>query len=222
MKLSDDIVEIELKGGNAYLIHGAENILIDTGLPTQRDKLLSELKSILGENARLDAILLTHHDVDHVGNLCIVQEVFGGAAYISSLDAPYVLGQKKRPGIKHIIEKVIHPAVPQEIWSLSAFESTEIQVISTPGHTPGHSIFRYRDYLFTGDLFKIADGHAVCMKQRMNWDNTQLANSIQTLLGQDAKWLCPAHGNCVAFDKVIKAELKKVGEEYGRISNGKT
>lgn len=49
MKLSEDVEEIELKGGNAYLIHGAENILVDTGLPKRREKLLSDLKSILGE-----------------------------------------------------------------------------------------------------------------------------------------------------------------------------
>lgn len=217
MNLSDDVSEIELKGANAYLIHSAENILIDTGLPMQREKLLSDLKGILGKGARLDGILLTHHDVDHVGNLCAVQAAFGGAAYINLLDAPYVLGRRKRPGIKHIIEKVIHPAVPQEVQPLSALESTEIQVIPTPGHTPGHSIFRYRDYLFTGDLFKIADGHAVCMEQRMNWDNMKLANSMQTLLGQDAKWLCPAHGDCIPLDEALKTELKNVGNEYGRI-----
>lgn len=161
--------------------------------------------------------MLTHHDVDHVGNLCAVQAAFGGNAYISPLDMPYVRGQKKRPGVKHIIEKVVHPAVPQEIRPLSALEHAKMQVIPTPGHTPGHSIFRYRDYLFTGDLFKIADGHAVGMKRNMNWDNAQLANSIQILLGQDAKWLCPAHGDCVPFDTGMKTALKQVSEEYGRI-----
>lgn len=97
MRLSDEVELIGLKGANAYLIHGKENILIDTGLPFCKSVLITAIQSVLGENAHIDSILLTHHDVDHVGNIVAVQKAFGGTAYISSPDMPYACGQKKRP-----------------------------------------------------------------------------------------------------------------------------
>ena len=165
MKLSNEVECIELKGGNAYLIHAEQNVLIDTGLPFRKNALLSAIRRTLGENAHIDSILLTHHDVDHIGNLSAVQMALGGIAYISQLDLPYALGQKKRPGIKHIIEKMIRLDVSSDIQPFSLFDDANIKVVPMPGHTPGHTVFQYKEYLFIGDLFKIIDGHTACMKK---------------------------------------------------------
>lgn len=216
MKLSDEVECIELKGANVYLLHKDKNILIDTGLPFCRDKLILSLRNLLGENAYIDSILLTHHDVDHIGNLKAVQEIYGGVAYINSLDLPYALGQKKRPGIKHIIEKIVKSQISSNIQELSRFGNRDIKTIHMPGHTPGHTVFQYDKYLFTGDLFKIMNGHIVCMKKRMNCDNSQMADSINRLLDLDAEWICPGHGMCATFDETLKEEIKKAGKEYGR------
>ena len=216
MKLSKEVECIGLKRANAYLIHGSKNILIDTGLPFDRDELILTIKNILGENAHIDNILLTHHDVDHVGNLSAVQKIFGGKAYINELDLQYALGKEKRPGIKHMIEKMIKPEISGDIQTFSKYDGTDIKIIHMPGHTPGHTIFQYDKYLFTGDLFKIMDGHVVCMKKKMNCDNSQMADSINRLLEIDAKWICPGHGECVLFDHALKEELKKAGETYAR------
>ena len=97
MRLSDEVELIGLKGANAYIIHGKKNVLIDTGLPFCKSWLITAIQSVLGENAHIDSILLTHHDVDHVGNIVAVQKAFEGMAYLSSLDMPYVCGQKERP-----------------------------------------------------------------------------------------------------------------------------
>lgn len=216
MKLSKEVKCIELEGGNAYLIHDDKNILIDTGLPSQQEKLMIDIKNTIGEDSRIDDILLTHHDVDHVGNLNVVKRTFGGTAYIHPLDLPYALGQKKRPGIKHMIEKVIRPERPESIENILKFNDKDIQIIPMPGHTPGHTIIRYKEYLFTGDLFKIENGQIICMKKKMNNDHLKMADSIKKLLTLDAKWICPAHGECVHFDQKRKEELKKVGNEYAR------
>lgn len=216
MKLSDEVECIELKGANVYLLRKDKNILIDTGLPLCKENLILILRNLLGENAHIDSILLTHHDVDHVGNLNAVQEIYGGAAYINSLDLPYALGYKKRPGIKHIIEKIIKPEISSNIQALSGFEDEDIKIIHMPGHTPGHTVFQYGKYLFTGDLFKAMNGHVVCMKKRMNCNNSQMADSINRLLDIDAEWICPGHGECVLFNETLKEEIKKAGIEYGR------
>lgn len=153
MKLSDEVECIELKGANVYLLYKDKNILIDTGLPFCKNKLILNLRNALEENAYIDSILLTHHDVDHIGNLNAVQEIYGGIAYINALDLPYALGQKKRHGIKHIIEKTIKPEISSNIQTFSEFNDADIKAIHMPGHTPGHTIFQYGKYLFIGDLF---------------------------------------------------------------------
>lgn len=57
MKLSDEVMEIKLAGGNVYLICGKKNILIDTGIPGQSARLLRELNNVLSANGNhLDAI----------------------------------------------------------------------------------------------------------------------------------------------------------------------
>ena len=154
--------------------------------------------------------------MDHIGNLSAVQKIYGGVAYINSLDLPYALGHKKRPGIKHIIEKIIKPEISSNIQVLSRFEDEDIKIIHMPGHTPGHTVFQYGKYLFTGDLFKVMNGHVVCMKKRMNCDTFQMADSINRLLDIDAEWICPGHGMCVPYDETLKEEIKKAGIEYGR------
>lgn len=219
MELTKEIEMIELDGGCAYLIHTeSKNYLIDTGLPKNEEEILNKLKKVLGDNT-LDAILLTHHDVDHVGNLKAVQQKFGGKAYIHPLDLPYASSMRNRPGVKHVIEKLIKPAVSEDIYTFNEFNDSEIEIIHTPGHTPGHCIIKYKDYLFTGDLFKYLDNQIVCMKKKMNYDNSKMAKSINLLLKTDAKYLCPAHtdkAKAIEFSEKIKNELRKAGEEYGK------
>jgi glyoxylase-like metal-dependent hydrolase (beta-lactamase superfamily II) len=47
-----------------------EEVLIDTGLPFHAAAILDELKALGG---RVKTILLTHHDVNHAGNVRCIQ-----------------------------------------------------------------------------------------------------------------------------------------------------
>lgn len=53
---------------NAYVIHGPEPVLVDTGLAALRGEFLAALAAVL-DPADLRWIWITHMDADHVGNL---------------------------------------------------------------------------------------------------------------------------------------------------------
>ena len=210
MKLSDEVTEIKLVGGNVYLICGKKNLLIDTGIPGQSARLLKELNHCLSTNRnQLDAIFLTHHDVDHVGNLVSVQQTYPVSAYIHPNDLPFATGSKHRPGMKRLVELSTN---------LSAFcadcDSYDLIRIAAPGHTPGHTIFQYGEFLFVGDLFKTKNGKPISMGHAMDWDDSEMAKSVGLVLSMDIRWLCPAHGEPLLYTKTVQDELERVGNEY--------
>jgi flavorubredoxin len=74
---------------NAYVIGDRAPVLVDTGLPTERDDFLERLWSVV-EPQDLSAVFLTHEDHDHAGNLLAVLE----AAPRARLVANYVTVSK--------------------------------------------------------------------------------------------------------------------------------
>jgi len=53
---------------NAFVLHGTEPILVDTGAVVERDDFMTALRSVI-DPADLGWIWLTHTDFDHIGNL---------------------------------------------------------------------------------------------------------------------------------------------------------
>jgi glyoxylase-like metal-dependent hydrolase (beta-lactamase superfamily II) len=54
---------------NCYLLEGAGLSLIDTGYPGQTRKILSYItKTLKRDISDLKTIILTHCDIDHIGN----------------------------------------------------------------------------------------------------------------------------------------------------------
>lgn len=181
---------------HVYLIQGEENILIDTGFPGQSTKILDEIKSIGVDPTTIRHILLTHHDVDQIGNARVLQNVAGATLWASKDDVPYIIRKRNKSGIKGIIQTLILYRKP---IINNIYEENEsvggVQVIKTPGHTPGHVIFLYNNILFAGDLFKITNGKIKLMPKRKNWNEYHLEKSLSLLKGLDCEWICPSHGS---------------------------
>jgi flavorubredoxin len=68
---------------NAYLFRGDSPVLVDTGLPTDRDELLDALWSLVPP-AELAAVFLTHEDADHAGNLFAVLDAAPQARLVTN------------------------------------------------------------------------------------------------------------------------------------------
>ncbi|MEC0125152.1 MBL fold metallo-hydrolase [Paenibacillus pabuli] len=116
------------------------NILIDTGFPGQ----FEELRAAMGKAGvpldKLTAVILTHQDVDHIGNLPEILQACGSelTVYAHELDKPYIQGELpllKDGHLDNPPKGTVHDTLidGQELSFCGG-----IRIIHTPGHTPGH------------------------------------------------------------------------------------
>jgi glyoxylase-like metal-dependent hydrolase (beta-lactamase superfamily II) len=196
MKITEEVYALDsTKGNYAYLILGEEIILIDTGRPGQGKGILKELKSMDIKPEDIKHILITHHDIDHIGNLALLEKETGASIWASNEDIPYIWGDKSRPGIKKFFSVIMQAKKPGKIKPYPKNQKIgNVEVIPTPGHTPGHVCLLYKDILFVGDLVRTSRGQLNTLMSFMNWDETLLKESINKIGNYDFKWICTAHG----------------------------
>jgi glyoxylase-like metal-dependent hydrolase (beta-lactamase superfamily II) len=206
MKIIDGVYRLETARFSHIYYIPQEEILIDTGMPFHADKIMQEIQS-LGHSVK--SILLTHHDIDHTGNVRYIQQATNASVWIGSEDEPFLMGKQHRPGKKHIFETILRVKPP---FSCTIFPKTaqctveNITLFFTPGHTPGHHIFCYKNILFSGDLFwvkKVKSSKFEEMAQAMNWDTQQAKQSIKLLKNIDFDLACPSHGEPVKKDRQL-------------------
>ena len=128
-------------GTNCYLLEDEDTrsaAIIDPG---------GEARGILGQakadGVQVKAILLTHSHYDHTGAVRELREALPGVpVYLHPADAAQ-LGTAVMPPIGETLPYQEGDPVP--VGNLT------VQVLHTPGHTPGGVTLRVEDVLFTGD-----------------------------------------------------------------------
>jgi glyoxylase-like metal-dependent hydrolase (beta-lactamase superfamily II) len=203
MKIASGVFRLEQsRFSHSYYLFD-EEVLIDTGLPFHAAAVLNELKALGG---RVKTILLTHHDVDHAGNVRCIQEAACAAVHIGKEDAPFLSGEKHRPGRKRIIAMFL-PVAPPLAYDTFPEEAHsrlgKVDIFHTPGHTPGHFVFRYKNILFSGDLFREKNGRIIEMSSAMNWDNAAARRSLMLLTELEFEIACPGHGEPVKKERLL-------------------
>lgn len=153
--IADGVIRVPLAPRaalNVYLID--EHILVDTGMPHQRKRLLRLLR-----DQEIDRIVLTHAHVDHAGTVAGVSaekgaEVLCGTADLADLAAgvspPIKLGRAMIPVQRALVRYRGLRASPLQDGDEVGGGFVAIQ---TRGHSPGHhSLWRERDgVLIAGD-----------------------------------------------------------------------
>ena len=196
MKIIDDVYMLDCtSGSHCYVIRGNETVLIDTCFPGKGPAILAEMAALGVKLQEIKHILLTHYDVDHIGNAAFLQQATGATVWASAIDIPYIYGQKPRPGIKRYIGMFMKAKLPVDIRAFPESNHLgEIEVIPTPGHTPGHVCLLYKSVLFAGDLVTIHDGQIKPSPDLMTWDKTAALDSVKKIVPFSFDWICPAHG----------------------------
>ena len=147
----------------------AEQAVIDTGLPGNIDKILSGLAQVGVSPLQVKRIIVTHHHVDHVGNLFELKKRTGAQVVAHALDAEYINGRRQRRAPKPLLGKIMYgifsvmgmgqlPNVDVDRMVADGDDIGGFEVIHTPGHTPGHICLLYGKYLFSGDLLQATPG----------------------------------------------------------------
>jgi glyoxylase-like metal-dependent hydrolase (beta-lactamase superfamily II) len=211
MQVTESVFQLDAaKRSHVFLIKTEQVFLIDTGMPGLTGQILSELKSLGVSSGDIRAILLTHHDVDHIGNAKQLQGATGAELWAPAEDASYIVNERKRPGIKHMIETIIKPQRPDITGTYDTnWLYNKIHVLHAPGHTPGHTIFQFQNVVFTGDLFKFIKGRFRLFPEYMNWNQAEAENSLSLLKALTFDCLCPSHGDPVRSGPELQAFLNR-------------
>jgi glyoxylase-like metal-dependent hydrolase (beta-lactamase superfamily II) len=217
MELVPGIHVIEGISAHSYLIDGPELTLIDTGMPRKTKKILRYITDTLQKNPTdLKTILLTHCDIDHIGNARELHRITGATIAAHPLDADIIAGKKIRQTPQkamRILFKLlglflqVKPFLVDEIIN-NGDTIAGLTVLHLPGHTPG-SIALYdpkRKVLFIGDTLGCKDGVVQGPPKSVTWDMKQAYQSIETLRSLDFTVMLSGHGEPLTSDASAKVK----------------
>ena len=158
---------------NVYLLHsGDEWALVDTGVNSSDS--IATFEAVLAQvgcaPTKIRKLICTHHHPDHFGTSETYKRLSGADVYLNRLeyDASFSFAPRERNdsavrffrqhGIP--LDRFVNIPSPAEFWSGLYVPATpthfiddgdvirvgdfEIEVISTPGHTPGHCVMYLR------------------------------------------------------------------------------
>jgi hydroxyacylglutathione hydrolase len=186
---------------NTFILRrdGADKALvIDPG--DEAEKLLGALEQL---GANVEAILITHTDIDHVGAVAPLARATGAPVYCPKLEVQRladIMGHAPMPGLgPYEGYDADHTVEGGEELTLA---DMRIEVVATPGHTEGHVTYAFPDekVIASGDvLFQGSVGRS----DRPNGDHQTLINSIATLLERypDDTLVLPGHMGTTTLGK---------------------
>jgi glyoxylase-like metal-dependent hydrolase (beta-lactamase superfamily II) len=148
---------------NAYvLVRGKEIALVDTGLPNNGAKFAETITTAgLGWNA-VGHVILTHYHPDHVGSM---GEVLAAAPHAGAADIPQIKSPRPLTPVKG----------GEEVFGL--------QILATPGHTPGHIsvLDPVGSLLVVGDAMANINHHLTGSNPQYTADMAQATQSVKKL-----------------------------------------
>jgi hydroxyacylglutathione hydrolase len=179
---------------NCFLVKGADGhgFVVDPG--EEAEVLISGIEE-LGITT-VDAILLTHCHFDHIGAVAPVARATGAPVYCPKLEVPMLQDVMRfvpwagfGPYENHDPEETV------EGGETLSFAGITIEVVFTPGHSPGHVTYAVREHgvLLSGDvLFQGSVGRT----DLPGGDWSVLEQSIAQLLERysDEFQVLPGHG----------------------------
>jgi glyoxylase-like metal-dependent hydrolase (beta-lactamase superfamily II) len=190
---------------HCYLIDGPELTLIDTGMPRKTKKILQYITETLHKQPTdLKTILLTHCDIDHIGNARELHQLTGAIIAAHPLDADIIAGKKPRQTPRRTMQilfkilRIILQVKPFPVDDIIDDGDTiaGLTVLHLPGHTPGSIAFYdpKRKVLFIGDTLGCKNGVITGPSQSVTWDSEKIITSIEKLRTIDFSVMLSGHG----------------------------
>lgn len=223
-----DLIVLELEAtlmGGPTVIHPASIVqgdgrltLVDTGIPGMQDAIDAELKAAGYSLSDVKQIIVTHHDLDHIGSLEAVVAATGAEVLALETEVPYIDGRErsqKMPSEERVRAMLADPDLDPATRAMIALPPVRvpvthvlhdgdelpggIRVIATPGHTVGHlSVYLTGSkILITGDALSAADGILNGPFERATPDMPTALESVKKLAGLDVQTILAYHGGLV-------------------------
>ena len=180
MSLDVEMLTVGPLAENCFIVSpegGERALIIDPG--EEPDRILAGVEA---RGLEVEAILLTHCHFDHIGAVAPVARETGAPVHCPKLEVPVladIMSFVPMPGLgpyeSYEADETVEGGEVLELAGLT------LDVIFTPGHSPGHVTYSVRgeDAIFSGDvLFQSSVGRV----DLPGGDGPALMRSIATLL----------------------------------------
>lgn len=187
MKIAENVEMLETNSpfGKVYLTLTWDKnslCLVDAGFPGEIEGVVQAIDSAGFSAKNITHIILTHQDIDHIGCVRDLLKLAPNAQVLAyKEEAPYINGKKTpiklavllenydslpaeqkafcdmlKQGFPNLTVQISHTLSDGDIIPICG----GIEVIHTPGHTPGHMTLFLREsaVLVTGDALNVIDG----------------------------------------------------------------
>jgi hydroxyacylglutathione hydrolase len=153
MALDVEMLTVGPIAENCFLVRreGADRLLVVD--PGEEAELI--LAAVAAKGAEIEAVLLTHTHFDHIGAVAPVARASGAPVYCPRIEAAvladimsFVPYEGFGPFESHEAEELVEGGETLELGGL------QLDVISTPGHSPGHVTYSAlgEAAIFSGDV----------------------------------------------------------------------
>jgi len=175
---------------NCFIVFSGKNgIIIDPGAPA--DEIGQVIEKL---ELQIDYIILTHVHYDHVLYVDEVRKLTGGKVAVHEAEKGYLGNPFFNGSILFGRDKAFNEAdIFLKDGDILSVNDMKIEIIHTPGHTPGSICIKVGSSLFSGDtLFRMSVGRT----DLGNGDPLELAKSLDKLMELDGDvTVYPGHGS---------------------------
>jgi glyoxylase-like metal-dependent hydrolase (beta-lactamase superfamily II) len=205
MEIAPQIHAVPLKTAGGFLITEDRLTLIDAGLAGSRPIFLRYLEQIGRSIDELDRIVCTHGHPDHVGGVRELADGTSAEVFIHPADLEGV-GLTVREALvtpqggslrgRLLQAMTPHPGAATPLKDGDVLPVLGgLEVIHTPGHTPGSVCLYARGprILFTGDVLQVRRGHLAFASPIFSHDHAQARASVKRLAHLDVDMIAFSH-----------------------------
>lgn len=204
------------------IMDGKHILLVDAAYPGQLGLLENAVSRVGCSLSDISMIIVTHHDFDHIGTLAEINRKYPAIKIAASREESERI-EGLRPSLRLLQAKAMQEGLPLDqraggsafIRMLESVEKVKvdqileygevlpflggIQVIHTPGHTPGHiSLYcSSKKALVTGDAAVLEHGVLQIANPQFTLDMKSAKDSFQKLNALDPKTIYCYHGGCL-------------------------
>ena len=203
------------------LVDGSDVTLVDSGYPGDLGRVEESIRQIGRCPEDVQAVLLTHAHVDHMGAANHLHDTYGTPVYTDAVEAAHARREHlEQAGTSEVVRNLWRPGVLPWVSRITRVGATkDVSIpsaaafpvdgaldlpgapvpIPTRGHTSGHTVYYLAGAgaVLTGD--ELVTGHALLRgegAQRLPafFNHGDQTEALATMAGIDADLILPGHG----------------------------